>query len=389
MITLLSLLGLGFASLAASMFNKNLPLFSNPDHDSPGHDWANQESADQNPRGPEQVATQVSVLIPARDEQDGIAASIHAALASVNVTVEVVVLDDQSSDQTFTIVQQIAAKDDRVRCERSRSLPDGWNGKQHACFQLSAIAKYDRLVFLDADVRLKPTGLSRMSRYKDLNNVALLSAFPRQETGTLMERLIIPMMHYILLCYLPIWRMRESNSPGYASGCGQLFMADLADYRHAGTHQAIAASRHDGLKLPKAFRQAKLSTDVIDGTQIATCRMYQSGVQVVRGALKNATEGIANIKLIVPFSILLIGGSLLPIITLTVAIDRRLIFPGIVSTIAAVLGHLPRFRSAIRFRQSFAGAIFHSLAVAIFVMLQWIALVQSLFGFQVSWRGRD
>ena len=120
------------------------------------------------------------------------------------------------------------------------------------------------------------------------------------------------MMHYVLLGYLPIERMRSTVDPGFAAGCGQLFLAKKQEYLQSDGHRAIASSRHDGIKLPRNFRNHGFKTDLFDASDIAKCRMYQSLSQVHRGLLKNATEGIANPKLILPFSILLLGGATIP-----------------------------------------------------------------------------
>ncbi|QDT04632.1 4,4'-diaponeurosporenoate glycosyltransferase [Rubripirellula lacrimiformis] len=330
----------------------------------------------------------VSVLVPARDEQASIARSIESILQSQNVNVEVIVLDDHSTDDTAAVVDAMARRDHRVRLVAGKPLPDGWNGKQHACFQLAQFASYQRLMFLDADVRLATDGLARLIEYQDRNKVALLSAFPHQETGTWLEKWIIPLMHYILLGFLPLPRMRQSTHPSYASGCGQCFLTMQSDYMAAGTHQSIRGSRHDGLKLPRAFRIAGLSTDVVDGTSIATCRMYTNAAEVVRGVLKNAIEGIANPRLIGVFSILLLGGSVLPWITLAFAIAQRNSWAIALSVMAVTAGHAPRAIAAKRFRQPLLGVVCHGPAVALFVALQWIALANHLMGRQIAWRGR-
>ena len=151
----------------------------------------------------------VSVLIPARDEADGIAQCVDAALSSEGAEVEVLVLDDHSTDWTAAIVAEIASRDGRVRCLAGRPLPPGWNGKQHACVQLADAASLSRIVFIDADVRLGPQALRRLAARQDESDVALLSAFPHQQTGTLLEKMIIPLMHFVLLGFLPLSRMRE------------------------------------------------------------------------------------------------------------------------------------------------------------------------------------
>ncbi len=103
----------------------------------------------------------VSVLIPARDEENAIGPAVAAALASRGVEVEVVVLDDHSTDRTAAIVSGFAARDTRVRRVSGPDLPEGWCGKQHACSQLAEQARFPLLAFLDADVQLAPDGLAQ------------------------------------------------------------------------------------------------------------------------------------------------------------------------------------------------------------------------------------
>lgn len=367
-----ALTGLVFAAIPAAMFVQNLRQFLPP----------------LRPRDPASVLPPVSLLIPARDEEAAIAAAIQTGLGSRDVDLEVVVLDDHSTDQTAAIVTAWAEKDRRVRLIAGRELPAGWNGKQFACFQLAQSAQHDRLVFVDADVRLEPDALARLIAHQDATGAHLLSAFPHQVTGTWLEQWLIPMMHFILLGFLPITRMRQSRNPAYAAGCGQLFVTAKADYRAAGTHEIIRGSRHDGLKLPAAYRRAGLATDIVDGTPIASCRMYRGAGQVVRGLLKNASEGIASPRLIVAFSVMLLGGALLPWVTLIGSLLNRSLAAFLVSLVALALAHLPRALAARRFRQSWLGAVCHTPAVMSFVTLQWVALFNSLSGRQVAWRGR-
>src|SRR5207253_1301616 len=141
----------------------------------------------------------VSVLIPARNEERSIRAAVETSLASRKVEVEVVVLDDRSEDSTAKIVEDIAARDGRVRLLHGLALPPGWCGKQHACAVLDGEARYPLLAFLDADVRLAPDGLTRMVAFLWAGGADLVSGIPRQETGTFLERLVIPLIHFILL----------------------------------------------------------------------------------------------------------------------------------------------------------------------------------------------
>lgn len=381
----LAIVSLAIACLPAILFAKNLPAFLfpvPPANLNPGVSGSSDSQADQFD------CASVSVLIPARDEQDGISKSINAALLSQGVDVEVLVLDDHSTDKTAQVVQEIAEVDSRVRYLMGDDLPPGWNGKQFGCKQLSDAATYSTLVFIDADVRLKADALQRLVKCYESIGVGLLSVFPHQETGTILEKWIIPLMHYVLLGFCPLHRMRMDSSPALAAGCGQLFMTRQEAYRQAGTHAAICGSRHDGVKLPRAYREAGLMTDVYDGQELADCRMYHSAKEVIRGVLKNATEGLAGPKLIFPFTILLIGGSVLPTVLLAWSVVLGDSVAAGVAGLAVLVGHFPRLLAATRLSQSWLGVFCHAPAMLLFVILQWVAFLNHLAGRQVAWRGR-
>ena len=229
-------------------------------------------------------------------------------------------MDDGSTDGTDGIVRGLAESDPRVRLERAPALPAGWNGKQHACWALALAARNPVLCFVDADVRLGPECVARMAGF--LDGKALVSGFPRQVTGTALEWLLLPLIHFVLLGFLPITRMRMGTDPALAAGCGQFMMVRAEDYFACGGHSGIKLTMHDGLRLPKLFREAGFSTDLADLTELASCRMYTSAGQVWSGLAKNATEGLAEPKRIVPVSVLLVLGQVLPVALLAAVLIR-------------------------------------------------------------------
>jgi hypothetical protein len=299
-------------------------------------------------------------------------------------------MDDHSSDGTAAVVKAFADQDPRVKLAQAPELPSGWNGKQHACWQLSQLARFERLLFLDADVRLSTDGLRRLAGEYERAGCALLSGFPDQVTPSLAEQMLIPMMHFVLLGYLPLDRMRASTQPEFGAGCGQMFFTSRADYATAGGHAAIANSRHDGLQLPRSYRRVKLSTDLFDASDIASVRMYTGWTSVLAGLMKNATEGLANAKLIGVFTLLLLGAAVFPILTLAHAWYHGWPWPAqVMLVVASLLSYVPRGLLAMRLRQSWIGVLLHPVAVAIFVAVQWVAFVRACSGRgPVAWKGR-
>jgi hypothetical protein len=321
----------------------------------------------------------VSVLIPARNEEANIGDACAAVLASTGVEVELLVLDDASSDRTPEILQGIA--DTRLRVASAPKLPPGWSGKQHACHVLGGLARHDLMVFVDADVRLAPDALSRMTGYMARHQVGLASGFPRQITVTWSEQLLLPLIHFLLLGFLPMAAMLRSGSAGLGAGCGQLFIARRDAYVQAGGHAAIKASLHDGLMLPRAFRRAGLMTGLFDATPFATCRMYANAAQVWEGLCKNATEGMAKPAALPVWTCLLFGGQVLPAVLVLVA-------PSVPAALALVASVGLRLLLAARFRQPWVAAALHPLGVLALLVVQWSALVRAARGRPATWRGR-
>jgi len=331
----------------------------------------------------------VSVLIPARDEEDTIHASVRSALAAENIDVEVVVLDDHSSDGTVRIVSELARDDPRVRLVHAPDLPEGWCGKQHACYTLAKLATHDTLLFIDSDVKLQPSGPRAAVDFLTDSGAALASGIPHQQTRTVLEKMLIPLIHFVLLGYLPMVWMRCSNKPSYGAGCGQLFVADRDAYFRAGGHAVIKSSMHDGIRLPRAFRQAGFMTDLFDATAVATCRMYHGAAEVWNGLAKNATEGMASPRAIVPWTVLLLGGQTLPLVLLVMSMAWHWsLHVQLISAAALGLSYLPRLLAVERFDQSKLGALLHPVGVALLVVIQWYALGRKLAGYQSTWRGR-
>lgn len=372
----LALLALAVACATLKPFADNYALFQRAPH------LSDEEQL------PSVEVPSVSVLIPARNEAAGIERTIEQVLASERVDLELVILDDASTDRTREIVREFADRDGRVRLVCGQPLAEGWCGKQFACHQLAAAAKHDELVFLDADVRIEPDAILRAVAMRRDLDVALLSGFPHQTTCSVSEQLLIPLIQYILLCFLPFRMMRESTKESTSAGCGQFFLTTRGAYLTSGGHAAIRASLHDGLMLPRRYRRAGLSTDVFDADDIATVRMYHGLVETWNGLSKNAVEGIANARLIVPVTLLLLAANVLPIATLAVGIATQSHWVTAMSLLALLASYTPRVTVARRFDRAWLGAALHPLSILVFLAIQWTAWMKSWFGVSGSWRGR-
>ncbi len=334
----------------------------------------------------------ISVCIPARNEAGNIEACVRSALANDHFDLEVLVYDDQSDDGTGDIVRRIITEDSRVRLVPTQSLPSGWNGKQFACDQMGRAASGDWLLFTDADVRFSPECFSRAVCEADRLDCALLSTSPRQITESFGERLIVPLIHFILLSYLPMRRMRRTLDPAASAGVGQFLLARRDAYLASGGHAAFEATMHDGVKMPRAFRRAGYRTDLFDGTDLASCRMYHSWGTTWRGFTKNAYEGLGSVALLLLLTALHLLGHVLPAIvvlwTVIAPAPMRPSRPAVgFAALAVVLALTLRVILALRFRQSLTSAFLHPLGIVALTLIQWQSFAEHLLGVR-TWRGR-
>ena len=351
---------------------------------------------------PGALQPELAVIIPARNEEEGIAACLASVQQSSGVGLQIIVVDDNSTDRTAAIVGAVAEADPRVHLLHAATLPEGWNGKQHACWQGAQSASAPMLCFLDADVRLQPAALARCAAQMQREGAALLSGFPQELTGTWLEKLLIPLIHVVLLGLLPMRLLRTTTVPGFGAGCGQFLLVRHDAYTASGGHAAIRQTMHDGLLLPRLLRQHGYTTRLVDLTKLASCRMYRSAASTWNGLAKNATEGLAAPMRIVPTTLLLGLGQVLPLPLAWIAWTRTsFIIPFLgppirigtapvwIALTAAVFSYVPRFLNAFKYRGSWLSAALHPLGVAVLLLLQWYALLRKLLRRPAQWKARQ
>ena len=247
---------------------------------------------------PPPAAEPLSVLVPARDEAAQIGACLDAVLASTGLhDVEVLVLDDCSSDATGDIVRAYTKRDPRVRLLDGAPPPPGWLGKPWACAQLAAAARGRVLIFVDADVRLVPHAVAATAallrgcgagrRDGPAGSFDVVSPYPRQLAGTPAERLVQPLLAWSWLTTLPLGPAERSPRPSLSAANGQLLALDADAYAAIGGHGAVRDAVLDDLALVRAVKRSGRRALVADGSQIAACRMYDGWAELRAGYTKS------------------------------------------------------------------------------------------------------
>lgn len=240
------------------------------------------------PADPPPVRERVAVLLPVRDEAERVGPCVRALLGQTGVhDLQIRVLDDGSSDGTVDVVQALAAGDPRLTVLRGEPLPTGWWGKPHACQQLADDVDADVLVFVDADVVLEPHAVAATVALLRWSGLDLVSPYPRQVAVSAAERLVQPLLEWSFLTTLPLRAAERSPRPSLAAANGQLLAVDALAYRRAGGHAAVRAEMLEDIALLRAVKRAGGRGGVVDGSGLATCRMYDGWPAIREGYAKS------------------------------------------------------------------------------------------------------
>jgi chlorobactene glucosyltransferase len=332
----------------------------------------------------------ISVLIPARNEEANIERCVQSVLSQDYASFEVIVLDDNSSDGTYRILSDIAGTDRRLRVMRGEPLAAGWAGKNWACHQLSLAATGDLFLFIDADTRLKPGGLRSTAGAMQDTKADHLSALPAEEVVSWGERFIVPVMHWSILCFVPLVLAYALRIPALSTSNGQFMCFTRTAYGKFGGHAAVRNSVVEDKAISSLVTKKRLKWRLLDGTGIVSCRMYQSSREAAEGMTKNLFPFFGyNIPFFVFVWIWLIVVFWQPIVTLVllafglIQFDANIVF-GLVAIGMSLFVWGVFYR---RFRFPLYLTLLYPVTQIVISSVAMASMFRSLRG-TTSWKGR-
>ncbi len=244
---------------------------------------------------PRPTGPTLSVIIPARNEAPNIERCVRSVLAAAYAPLEIIVVDDHSTDDTAEIVRGIAAAPDarrRVRLVQGVDLPPGWFGKQWALVQGYRIATGDLVLFVDADTKHEPELIPRAVTALRTEHVDLVSVIPRQEMETFWERLVQP--HVFFALQARVGNLRQVNrtrTVWNAIANGQFILTTQVAYEAVGTHAAVRDSVADDVMLAQAYVRGGRDIFLLHAMEYMATRMYRSLSEIIGGWSKNLALG--------------------------------------------------------------------------------------------------
>lgn len=236
----------------------------------------------------------VSVLIPARNEEQNIGNLLEDLVNQDYEHIEIIVYDDLSEDKTAKLVDEFSKRDSRIRLIGSGILPEGWLGKNFACHSLAREAKGSYLLFLDADVRVGGNLISRSISYSQKHDLSLISIFPKQIIRSTGERITVPNMNYILVSLLPLALVRRLPYPSLSAANGQFMFFRREEYLANKPHEAVKADKVEDISIARLLKKRRLKIACMLGDDTITCRMYKSFGEAVKGFSRNVTAFFGN-----------------------------------------------------------------------------------------------
>ncbi len=249
-----------------------------------------------------QTLPRVSVLVPARNEEKNIEACLRSLIAQDYMNLEIIVLDDNSTDNTSKIIHKVIqeynnintinqtfsdnSKDKRkiiLKYIKGEPLQEGWVGKNFACYQLEKAASGDYLLFTDADTIHSPESVSCGLQCLISNNLDALSVYPEILMHTFFERMVISFMKFGILLFLPIYLRSNIKKPILSPALGSYMLYKRNAYRALGGHAMIYNKCLEDMNMASLLKSKGYKFEIFDGFKTYKTRMYSNLEDIYKG----------------------------------------------------------------------------------------------------------
>jgi chlorobactene glucosyltransferase len=334
----------------------------------------------------------VSVLVPARNEEKSIEACIRSLCEQTYKSLEIIVLDDNSTDRTPIILAGLQKEfPEKLTVKKGNILPQGWVGKPYACHQLSMHANGQYLIFTDADTVHHPNCIESVIQFAQKKNLDFFSMIPEEIMVSFWEQITIPMIHILYFAYLPNTLITENPDPRFSAANGQFIFFTKEMYDRIGGHQSVKDNLAEDVFIARQVKIAKGRTALADGISIMQCRMYHNGKEVFEGFSKNLFPGLSyNLPAMIMLLLHFFTAYVLPIIfflyyTLSGNMGIEWLICAIQISIATIIRGMVAFRFKMPKTQIFAQSLSALMAIAIGInSIRWAYSKKG-----ASWKGRS
>jgi glycosyltransferase involved in cell wall biosynthesis len=324
----------------------------------------------------------VSVIVAARNEERGIEGGVRSLLGITYQPLEIIVVNDRSTDGTAAMLERLQRDSDRLSVVTVETLPDGWLGKNHALALGALRARGELLLFTDADVVFAPSTVSRAVAFLEQQRLDHLTALPGVILKGVALTALVTTFGVLFAVYTRPWKARDPRSRHHI-GVGAFNLIRSAAYDRIGTHASIALRPDDDLQLARVVKRAGLRQDVVRATDLLTVEWYRSVREMVNGLMKNAFAGVHySIAALLASTVALAAFNLWPFIALFVTEGAERV-PAVAAVVA--LGTLVIIHTHSS-RVSPLYVLLYPLGVLGFIYILWRSAVLALSRGAIAWR---
>ncbi|MCL2706724.1 MAG: glycosyltransferase [Dehalococcoidia bacterium] len=334
----------------------------------------------------------VSVIVPARNEAANISSCVESLLQQDYPDFEIIVIDDNSEDNTAAIVHDISRRDTNVRLIMGAPLPLGWAGKPFACFQAAKQACGEWLLFTDADTTHSPQMLRKAMALAQENHVSLLSGFPRHRTDHISQKIATPMIYFLIMSLIPLWLLHSSSKPLPSLAIGQFLLFSADAYWKIGGHEAVKNRVTEDIYLGIAIAKAKGRHLAVDLSSLVNCHMYSNIAESWRG-LSRALYGISALSYAALGMLLFLGcfvllAPLFWLVALFFMTDMLPQWGPLVIMQVALLLIMRRWADA-HFKEDWTATLLYPLGIIFLIAVVANGMWRRLIGASISWKKRS
>jgi chlorobactene glucosyltransferase len=229
----------------------------------------------------------VSVLVPARNEEDNIERCVASLLNQTYRDFEILVIDDNSSDRTWPILERLAEENSRVRVFKGKPLPEDWYGKPFALQQLYEHALGEILLFTDADTVHTPTSVSWAVTNMEKSKADFISGYLGQELLTFGEITTVPIMFFMTGFVIPMFLNRFIKLGYFSAAVGQYIVMKTSVFKNIGGYANIRDKTTEDVYLSRYVKDLGYKTEFLDMSDQVRCRMYKGYMAGISGIGKN------------------------------------------------------------------------------------------------------
>lgn len=234
----------------------------------------------------ESTLPSVSIIIPALNEEENIRAALLSLLNLDYEPLEIIVLNDRSTDRTGAILDEMSERHSRLKVIHINELPEGWLGKNNALFRGAQEAQGDYLLFSDADVIMEPSTLKRAIGYAREHSLDHLTLFFKAILPSSVLQMVVIELGVGLVSYLRPWKASDPSSQSFI-GVGAFNLVKAKSYWQSGGHKTIRLCPLDDLKLGQSLKRSGFRQDCLYGYHFVSVKWYGSLKEMTQGLLKN------------------------------------------------------------------------------------------------------